>query len=216
MCDPEGRLLISCDDSCSHSTVMSQQFMFALSCHSWPSLTQTWMPWMLDLTWWKQEWNTRQTARVLTCCKDFFLLRIYHHNRKALIDLKRKALLDTRVCVCVCVCVFVCVCARARACDTRILPRDVITHVQGQTVGQPPIMADLFSRIKGKPSIKVELRLERGWSLCCHPHWLCQRQGWVRVCRMSPRTRSQNSPSGAWKVCQRGRSPTTWRHSKPK
>ena len=34
------------------------------------------------------------------------------------------------------------------------------------------------------------------WSvagLCCPPHWLCQRQGWVRVCRMSPRTRPQNS-----------------------
>jgi hypothetical protein len=49
--------------------------------------------------------------------------------------------------------------------DARILPGDVITHIQGQPVGQPPIMADLISRIKGKPSSNVELRLERGWSV---------------------------------------------------
>jgi hypothetical protein len=49
--------------------------------------------------------------------------------------------------------------------DARILPGDVITHIQGQPVGQPPIMADLISRIKGKPSSNVELRMERGWSV---------------------------------------------------
>lgn len=49
--------------------------------------------------------------------------------------------------------------------DARILPGDVITHIQGQPVGQRPIMSDLISRIKGKPSSNVELRLERGWSV---------------------------------------------------
>jgi len=46
--------------------------------------------------------------------------------------------------------------------DARILPGDVITHIQGEPVGQPPIMADLIARIKGKPSSSVELCLERG------------------------------------------------------
>jgi hypothetical protein len=43
-----------------------------------------------------------------------------------------------------------------------ILPGDIITHIQGEPVGQPPIMAELIARIKGKPSSGVELRLERG------------------------------------------------------
>jgi hypothetical protein len=99
--------------------------------------------------------------------------------------------------------------------DARILPGDVITHIQGQPLGQPPIMADLISRIKGKPSSNVELRLERGWSVLSSGLSVSEAGVGASLPKVTTHPPTKRSLRGMESVSA-GRSPSTWRHSKPK